>query len=112
MHTDTQSADNSTQYVTDTAPQTPCKYCKAPIETGAKICSSCKSYQSRFRNSLVYLAAVAGFFTLLLSGSTYILSNGRELYKLLTFSDKIRVVNFVYPGTAGDTDPKNGSFSL
>jgi predicted nucleic acid-binding Zn ribbon protein len=84
--------------VTDTEalpPKQPCIACRTAIEPGATICPTCKSWQTRWKNTATFYGSYATALALILSGATYI---GKNLYDLLYTIDDAEVLEFSLPG--------------
>ena len=72
----------------------PCAYCGSAISKRASICPVCKSYQSAFRNVLLYLAGVAGLIGLVGSAFAFIVSDIPNMSKALAWKDQVKVWDF------------------
>src|ERR1700720_3989255 len=90
------SEPNPAISATNTAPtgKTFCVNCGSPILVGARICAVCKTYQSQWRNMLLFVGSIAGFITLLASGVTFIFAQLSSIIK----TEKIAVSYLSYPG--------------
>ena len=73
----------------------PCAYCGSLIPSDAKLCSVCKSYQSKWRNNFVYWAGLAGLIGLLGSAFAYIISEASSLRKFFAWNGEVKVAKFV-----------------
>jgi hypothetical protein len=82
-----------------TEPTTPlernCIACGSAIATRASICPVCKSWQSHWKNSLVFLGGSAGVLALLATAVTYI---ANTIYTAVSQRDDAQVLQFQYPG--------------
>jgi hypothetical protein len=96
MSEELKSPENSTK---------PCIYCGSSIPLSAKLCSVCKSYQSKLRNNLVYFAGIAGLISLLGSAFVYIVSELPNLRKVIAWHDQVKI------GSFGATDTRNFSIA-
>jgi hypothetical protein len=77
-----------------------CIYCRSQIDSKALLCPVCRSYQSGWRNSMVYLAGLAGLLGLLGTAGVFVASKIPDLYKMMAWTDTVRVWDFesgLYP---------------
>lgn len=86
-----------------------CIECKSEIPDGASLCSTCNSFQSRWKNWLKFWATVVGVFVVLAGLCTYILANIEVIRKTLFWNDKISVLSLdsgrhIAVSNAGDGD--------
>ncbi|MCP1651557.1 hypothetical protein [Pseudomonas nitroreducens] len=81
------------------APIVLCVACCSELRAGASICSTCKTYQSRWRGGVSYAASVAGFLALLGSALAFIYSVAAEPMKTMLFGDRVYISYLNYPGT-------------
>jgi hypothetical protein len=72
-----------------------CRYCGSEIAASAKICPTCKYFQSPTRNLIVFYAGITGFITLLISGFAFIADRTTDFYRNLTWKDDVRVLSLV-----------------
>lgn len=70
----------------------PCKYCASEIPTQATLCPTCRSYQSTWRNVLLYAAGLTGFATLVASAVAFTAHEATETYKKMFWNDKLNVL--------------------
>lgn len=68
-----------------------CSYCGSNIAAQAILCPTCKSYQSAWRNSLLFIAGLTGFITILAGVATYVFHEATDLYKQL-FRQELNVL--------------------
>jgi len=71
-----------------------CRYCGSEISARAVMCPVCKLYQSRWRNNLLFLAGLVGFFGLLASAATFVLDRSLGMWNSFFGGDRIRVLSF------------------
>jgi hypothetical protein len=71
-----------------------CRYCGSAIATQATICPTCRSYQSPWRNTVLFLAGVAGFFALIGSSAAFIWNQIDTAYRNVQWEDKVTVLYF------------------
>jgi hypothetical protein len=82
--------------VMDTAaPKRLCVACRTPLEAGATICPTCKSWQKQWKNTAFYYGSNVAALALLLSAATYV---GNNLLQALSRKDDAEVLEFAYPG--------------
>jgi hypothetical protein len=72
----------------------PCAYCGSSISVRASLCPVCKSYQSSWRNVVIYIAGIAGLIGLLGSAAVYIISEVPNISKVLMWHDQIKLWEF------------------
>ena len=73
-----------------------CTYCASPlISTRARMCPVCKSWQSRWKNNLVFFGGSAGVLALLFTAATYV---STTIYTALSQRQDAQVLQFQYPG--------------
>lgn len=72
-----------------------CIACGSPIAVRASICPTCKSWQSHWKNYLVFLGGSAGVLALLATAVTYI---ANTIYTALSQRDDAQVLQLQYPG--------------
>lgn len=70
-----------------------CRYCGSEIAASAKICPTCRYYQSSWRNLIVFCAGITGFITLVISGFAFIADRTSDFYKNWTWKDDAHVVS-------------------
>ena len=71
-----------------------CKACQSEINASADICPICKSYQSRWKRELYYIATMAGIITVAISLLTYVASTWPEIKKTFFWTDAVEVIAF------------------
>jgi hypothetical protein len=76
-------------------PQQPCIACRTPIEAGARICPTCKSWQKSWKNTALFYGSLAGLVALVVTGSAYCL---KTLHQSLFTSDDAEVLQWKIPG--------------
>jgi len=81
-------------------PDKECVACGARIPQSARICSTCKSYQKEWRNTLTFGASIAGFLVVLASLITFIYTSVTAAIKEGHWEDKVTVPFLKYPGSA------------
>jgi hypothetical protein len=81
---------------TAAAPKQLCVACRMPLEAGATICPTCKSWQKQWKNTALYYGSNLAALALLLSAATYV---GNNLLQALSRKDDAEVLEFAYPGT-------------
>src|SRR3954447_26424500 len=69
-----------------------CICCASQISASAKICPECKNYQTGWRNHLTYLAAVAGFITILSSAITFLYNQISIIVRQSTWTDRLVLI--------------------
>ena len=76
-------------------PERTCIACQSPLARRATVCPICKSWQSRWRNALVFLGGSAGFLAILATAITYITNT---IYTALSQREDAQVLQLQYPG--------------
>jgi predicted nucleic acid-binding Zn ribbon protein len=71
-----------------------CIACKEPIQSDARLCSECGSYQQGWKNTLRYAANVVGVFGIAAMLFTYVVSQMPEIRKVLAWEDGAHVISF------------------
>jgi hypothetical protein len=71
-----------------------CVACKSDIVAGASICAVCKSYQSRWKNVVVFVGS-ASLLTILTSLVVLLYANGKEVWEYVTWRDEVQIVTLV-----------------
>jgi len=77
-----------------------CAYCSSSIPIEAKLCPTCRSYQSPWRSAIIYAAGIAGLLSLVGSAGAFIMGKIPDLYKMIAWRDKVKVFDFetgLYP---------------
>ncbi len=77
-----------------------CVYCGSSMSFGASLCPVCRSYQSAWRTTLIYVAGIAGLISLVASAATFIVGKIPDLYRLFNWRDQVTVWRFdtgLYP---------------
>lgn len=69
-----------------------CKLCHEVINADAKLCPHCQSYQSRFRNLLVFTAQVLAVVSVIGSAIVFTITAWPELRKQIEWQDDIRLM--------------------
>jgi hypothetical protein len=72
-----------------------CIACGSPIEARASICPVCRSWQSGWKNHLVFLGGIAGFLVILATAITYV---SNTVYTILSQRDDAEILQLQYPG--------------
>jgi hypothetical protein len=72
-----------------------CIACQSSLATGASVCPVCKSWQSRWRNALVFLGGSAGFLAILATAITYVTNT---IYTAWSQREDAQVLQLQYPG--------------
>jgi predicted nucleic acid-binding Zn ribbon protein len=80
-----------------TTHKTQCIACKQDIPTGALVCSQCKHFQQRWKNSLQYFAGVATVLVIMVSAITWLWGNARSAFWP---RDDVRVISANTLGSA------------
>lgn len=75
-------------------PERTCVACQSPLARRATVCPICKSWQSRWRNALVFLGGSAGFLAILTTAITYITNT---IYTALSQREDAQVLNCNIP---------------
>jgi hypothetical protein len=71
-----------------------CVACKSEINQGATLCPTCKTYQSKWKSVVQYIAGIVGILTILASLFVYIVSGLPIVRKELLWKDKVNVLSF------------------
>jgi hypothetical protein len=72
-----------------------CIACGSPLEARASICPVCRSWQSQWKNHLVFLGGIAGFLVILATALTYV---ANTVYTILSQRDNAEILQLQYPG--------------
>lgn len=72
-----------------------CIACQSSLAIGASVCPVCKSWQSRWRNALVFLGGSAGFLAILATAITYVTNT---IYTAWSQREDAQVLQLQYPG--------------
>jgi len=78
----------------------PCVYCGSSMSAGARLCPVCRSYQSAWRTTVIYVAGIASLISLVASAVTFIVVRIPDVYKLFHWRDQVTVWSFdtgLYP---------------
>ena len=78
----------------------PCSYCGSPMSAEAKLCPVCRSYQSAWRTTVIYMAGIAGLISLVGSAGAFIVGEVPDLWRVLAWKDQVKVFDFetgLYP---------------
>ncbi len=82
-----------------------CINCGSLIPINARICATCKSYQSQWRNTLVYLGVIAGAITLGGSALLFTGSKAYDLYIKSSWNEQFSLQLLKWPGEALVSNP-------
>jgi hypothetical protein len=70
------------------------------MSVGARLCPVCRSYQSAWRTTVIYVAGIAGLISLVASAVTFIVGKIPDVYKMFNWRDQVTVWSFdtgLYP---------------
>lgn len=75
-----------------------CVYCGTTMALMASICPTCKSYQDRWRNILLFIGAIAGAITLGVGILSFAVNQGVTAFKTAFWRDSLAVLEFEAEG--------------
>jgi hypothetical protein len=85
-----------------------CAACKSDIVSGATICPTCRTYQSKWKSFFQFAAPAAGWVSLVFAALAYVVSISGQFYHALVARDDLRIVGFdtrkLVLQNKGDTD--------
>ena len=73
-----------------------CIECFEDIPNGAKLCSKCGSYQSKWKNRVKYFATVIGIVVATFTALAYLISVLPEVKKILFWKDSIEIMELSF----------------
>jgi hypothetical protein len=71
-----------------------CLACGEVIGATAILCKHCRTYQSRWRNWLVFGAQISGFLTLLAAAVIFLITSAPAARRVLWWRDNLKVLGF------------------
>lgn len=77
---------------------TQCIACRRELPVQSSLCSRCGSYQQAWKNQLRYFSTIVGLATLFLTALVYLASAIPQLWKMLSWRDRVQVLDVSFPG--------------
>lgn len=77
-----------------------CVYCGSSMSVAARLCPVCRSYQSAWRATVIYVAGITGLISLVASACTFVIGKVPDLRKMFNWRDQVTVWSFdtgLYP---------------
>jgi hypothetical protein len=69
-----------------------CQACGEEIASTATLCKHCRTYQSAWRNWLLFAAQASGFIALLAATVAFLITNAPAIRKVLWWSDDVKIL--------------------
>jgi hypothetical protein len=89
-----------------------CIACAREIPISAIVCSHCRTYQSRWRQSIVFWGSAVGLATLVLSAATFAVAQYQPVRQLFFWRDEVKVAHIRMPGVSVFVNSGDGDVYL